>query len=318
MNCIDVQEKLFAADSLAGDAMPPELASHLQSCRGCAALQAKLVRLEAAERSLPAIADHSAAKKELLLLLHSRRPAARTPESPLRLLMRRGWQAKAVAAAVLVVLGATIWIALKRDARQVANITEPVTPTTGPVTRAGDSSVLDKLVDMNLDLADAATPAERNEIFAEQSAPLTATLEQIHLAPAEKELASTLLENGKWLSSNTDPFDEAERFDNVAGLLFDQLQQAAPAGDTTLLARLTRRYGLVAARLDDARAKLAKASARNPEQKRRYERLVHRQSEVEQRLQDLLQRAPEMSRKEIRKELEGIAKAGKRKGQNGK
>jgi hypothetical protein len=338
MNCKEIQEQLFAAESLSGDSVPPELAAHLHGCAACAALRVKLVRLEAAARSLPVLADSSDAKEDLLRQLQTRpalpalslskgslskgrRPDRTLDESPLRLLMRRGWQAKAVAAAVLVVLGGTIWVALTRDARQVARTTEPVMPTTGPVTRAaqaGDPSVVDKLVDMNLDLADAATPAERNEIFAEQAAPLTATLQQDHLAPEDKELASKLLENGKWLSSNTDPFDEAERFDNVAGLLFDQLQQAAPAGDTKVLARLTRRYGLVAARLDDARAKLAKVPARSPEQKRRYERLVRRQTEVEKQLQELLQRAPEMSRKEIRKELESIGKGGKKKGPNGK
>jgi len=318
MNCREIQEQLFAADGLSDDALPPELASHLQVCPACAALRSKLIRLEAAARSLPVLSDSSAAKQDLLRQLQPKRQPAPTIQSPVRLLMRRSWQAKAVAAAVLVVLGGTLWIALTRDARQVARTTGSVNPTTGLAAQAGDSSVVDRLVDMNLDLADASTPAERNEIFAEQSAPLTATLEQDHLAPQEKELASKLLENGKWLSSNTDPFDEAERFVNVAGLLFDQLQEAAPAGDAKVLARLTRRYGLVAARLDNARAKLADVKNLNPEQKHRYERLVRRQTEVEQRLQDLLQRAPEMSRKEIRKELEDIGKAGKKKKPPGK
>jgi len=137
-------------------------------------------------------------------------------------------------------------------------------PTTGLAAQAGDSSVVDRLVDMNLDLADASTPAERNEIFAEQSAPLTATLEQDHLAPRKKNWPASCWRTAKWLSSNTDPFDEAERLVNVAGLLFDQLQEAAPAGDAKVLARLTRRYGLVAARLDNARAKLADVKNLNP------------------------------------------------------
>ena len=323
MNCREIQEELFTADSLSGDALPPELASHLQACPACAALQLKLVRLEAAARSLPVLSGESAAKESLLRQLQpghqaaqGRRPPARPVESPLRLLMRRGWQAKAVAAAVLVVLGGTMWLALTRDTRQVARTSEP--RATGPVTQPADASVVDKLVDMNLDLADAATPAERNEIFAEQAAPLTATLEQDHLAPEDKELASKLLENGKWLSSNADPLAEAERFDNVAGLLFDRLQEAAPAGDAKAVAKLTHRYGLVAARLDNARAKLASAPNLSPEQKRRYEQLVRKQTEVEKRLQDLLQRAPEMSRKEIRQELEDIGKAGKKKKGAGK
>ena len=265
MNCSEIQEQLYAAESLSDEGLLPDLASHLRACPACAALRSNLVRLEAAAHALPSSQAGNDAKEDLLRQLQPRRrPATQPFESPLRLRMRRGWQASAVAAAILLVMAGTAWIVLTRSGRLQGR-------STGPgLAQATDSSVVDKLVDLNVDLAEAATPEERNEIFASQSAPLTATLEEDHLSPEEKELASKLLENGKWLSSNTDPLDEAERFDSVAGLLFDRLQAVAPAGDAKAVARVTRRYGIVAARLNDARAKLARHSVRSPEQKRRY------------------------------------------------
>jgi len=129
-------------------------------------------------------------------------------------------------------------------------------------------------------------------------------MDRAPLPADQKQLAVKLLENGSWLSSNPDPLDGAERFDEVAGLVLDQLNSAAVKDQPRAAARLSRQFKRLATHGLAPQMKRAKADRLDkPERKNRYERLVTNNEELNRRLQQILEASPNASRKEIRRQL---------------
>ncbi len=171
---------------------------------------------------------------------------------------------------------------------------------------------VDRLMQLNLDLAEADTPDQRARIYASNAAALQTALNRNPMPPDQKQLADKLMANGAWLSSNTDPLDGAERFDEVADLMLNQLQAATTAKQAKAAARLARQYQHIVNRGLNSQLKRAQnVPFDKPERKRRYDRLVARNAELDRRMKQLLDRASNPSPKEIRKQSKADSKVGR-------
>ncbi len=297
MNCTQAQEKIYAAEVLAEDALTSDLRAHLQGCADCQALLLNLQQIESAAKTLPAPAGTNAAKEAFLAQLQppasrmrigwpTRLPSLRSPH------LRNPWTL-AAAASIVLLLSAGAWLLIEHF------------QTKPPQVEA--ASVVDRLVDFNVELADAATPDERNQIFTAQAAALKQTFEDASLPADERELGAKLMENGVWFSMNNDPLASAEKFSDLADILLTRMKAAQAAGQTQKVARLSRLYGVVQAAGVDPQLKLAEtAGLKNPELAKRHAFMLRRNADLEQKFQDLVARSPEMSRRQINQELKQI------------
>jgi hypothetical protein len=98
--------------------------------------------------------------------------------------------------------------------------------------------VIEQLVDWNLELTEAATPADRDRIFADKHEKLKVRIGQAKLSDTDRELAENLLTNGVWLVKNDDPVEELNRFHRVADRLLEKMQHAADKADASQSERM--------------------------------------------------------------------------------
>ena len=166
--------------------------------------------------------------------------------------------------------------------------------------------LVERLVDWNLDLAQAGSRAERDRVYLAQAGQIKAALAKTKLATPDRELAETLLENGVWLTSHDDPVSEADRFTDIADRLVDRLDAATAAEDEKRAVRLADSYLRVTELGVDANLDRALASgALNAERKQNVERTRRRAARCAQRLTEILERHPEPRRKAIRRAMKG-------------
>jgi hypothetical protein len=264
------------------DAADPAVAAHLRTCPACQRFAAAAGGLERAWRDLPLPPDAEAAKAAFLARLPRRRP-------PLvvvlwrRLPLRRG-----LGGLLLLAVGLGLLALLPAPQAQAA------------------PDLVDRLVEWNLAIAEADSPAERQRRYADQAAHLESELRAGPVPAADAELARALFTNGTWLAGNDDPLAAAERFTDLTDRAHARLTKAAGAQDPNL-PRLLQRYhrllqGGVQAHLDKSEADAP------PERKGQLERLRRRDAERQQALAALLETTPEPTRKQIRQALDAVKK----------
>jgi hypothetical protein len=186
-----------------------------------------------------------------------------------------------------------------------------------PAESQASEDLLDRLLDENLALADVHSLQERTRVYEERIKPLTVRVPSANLGPEDRLLAGNLAETAAWLLQHDDPVEQAERFQIVAGYALTRMRGAAQQKAADAVARAAQRYQ----RLEEkVQRNLERARARplTPAKQRKLERISSRDAERIQVLTDLVQHAPDPSRKEIRKvlkELERLkARAGKKAG----
>lgn len=166
--------------------------------------------------------------------------------------------------------------------------------------------LVDRLVELNVDLAQSATPEERTRIFEEKAGELKVTLASAKLAPGDRELAESLLENGKWLTGNADPMAAADRFNDLADKFVTRMDAATTAKDEKRIIQLAGNYQKIAEAGIDPNLELAAAAAATDlEKKSTLERTASRQASLVKRLAEIVQRNPEPSRRAIHRAMKG-------------
>ncbi len=279
-----------ARDWLLRAALPEELASapadvaaHIRDCGDCQRLVQQLHRMERIwdEQPLPASAEMA---REQFLVRQAVKPAARTS---LMLVVAR-W---AVVACLLVCVTLTVFI------------------MSTPQKAHADSDVIDKLIDWNLELSESSTPAEREKLYSDRAESFKADLAASRLSNEDRQFGETLLHNGQWLTSNTEPLEEAVRFDALADRIVDRVQVAADSRDAIAAKKNANRYKRITEKGIDAKlareqAKAAKAARANEAYQRKLEKLMAREERRLKKLEVMQKNAPDPARKEIRKMME--------------
>jgi hypothetical protein len=292
MNCEHAQEAILLSDSPAAIllAADSELGRHVAECAVCQAFVQRLARVEMMTARLGLPANSEAARAAVLANVRQR---VQTPER--RLLLRPVW-ISAVAAVLVVGIGVGIWI-------QKSYLTP------APQQVAKGPAVMDQLLDWDLALADAEAPQERQALYTAQAATLQTAVQAASLNDEDRRFATTLLENGAWLSRNHDPVERTEKFCDLADLLVGRMDKAAAANDEQTVQRLGKHYGRVQKGIG---ANLARINANafvaptGPGAKRaeRLERIAKRQEEAERRLAVLAEKSPVKAQKALKRMLE--------------
>jgi hypothetical protein len=291
MDCCGARDWLFNADDPRPErCREPAVAEHLAGCPACRSLSAELSGLADAWRAMPLPDSADRARSAFLGRLPAR-------TLPLGRPARRAARPRVAAAAVILLgIGLGAWLLLP-----------------GPEAHAGPA-VIERLVDWNLELARAATPGERGEVYAAREGTLKRDVSRARMDDADRALADQLLENGDWLATHDDPIATADRFSAVADRLVARLEAASARKELKAAARYAKLQGLVAERGVADSLERAKASgALNFEQRRRLENLILRDESRMKTLVELLQRNPNLSRKEIRKAIDPRPKGPKKR-----
>jgi hypothetical protein len=293
MDCQQAQDMILLSDDPATAVVGGSaLAQHVGGCADCQSLVARLTRIESVAAGLPAPVEGSQAAR--LRTLERVRAEERTP-SPLRRLIRRPAFIGAIAASLLVALGITAWMWPDRQSvRQQA--------------------VVEELIDFDEALA-AATPQEREQLYAEQAPVLRSAVEHAPLSEADRRLAQAVLDAPA--NQALDPVARAERLGALSDLLVRQMGPAAAANDELAIQRLGRRFGRVqrgigAHRNDKGVADVVperslQGAQRLELQSQRLERMEQvrkRQEEARKRLQRLAERSPQKAQKQLQRMLE--------------
>jgi hypothetical protein len=285
MNCEQAQEEILLADEpaalLVGES---ELGRHVVGCAVCWAFAERLVRLEAMAGQLPLPANSDVAREEVRENLRGRMTPRRR-----RMFLRPAW-ISAMAAGLVIGIGVAMWL-------------KP-----GPAPTPQSPVVMDQLIDWDLALADAEAPQERAALYASQAATLQTAVQQASLNDEDRQFATTLLENGAWLSDHHDPVERTEKFCDLADLLMGRMDKAAAANDASAVQRLGKHYGRVQkgiganlARLD---ANAFIAPGNGAKRAERLERIAKRQEEAQRRLAVLAERSPKAAQKALTRMLE--------------
>jgi hypothetical protein len=166
--------------------------------------------------------------------------------------------------------------------------------------------VVERLIDLNLDLTQAQTPEERTRIYESQAADLKASLARTDLPPEDRKLAESLLENGELLTKKVDRIAEADRFDGIMAKLVARMDAATEAQDEKRMIQSADAFQRIAevgvmANLDMARA----SAAQDAKKKHKWEQMRSRHASRTTQVADIIDRHPEPSRKAIHKAMKG-------------
>lgn len=285
MNCQQAQEAILLGDNAKDAVFQAELGRHVAQCEACRSISQRLIELEKIAAQLP---TPGSAEGKSATLRHLRSLASR----PQRRLILQPVFLTAVAAVLIVgvVLGVYFY-----------NVNRPSPPT-----------VVDRLIDWNLALADAPTTQE-SSVYSARAAILQSEVHDADLSDDDRELASTLLQHGTWLSVNNDPLDRAEKFSDLSDLILLRMHRAAMNNDLKAMQRLSQRYDLVVrAGIGGNLARVSANGAVSPENKKKLERIAKRNAEQERKLELMAERASKALQRELRQALE----TSKRQGRN--
>jgi negative regulator of sigma E activity len=184
-------------------------------------------------------------------------------------------------------------------------------------TALASGDVVDRLVQLNIEMTKSRTQDERKRIYDEQIANIKVMFKKAAWSQEDQELAETLLENSHFLTSADDPMTEAERFNEIAEKIVSRMNVATNRKDEKRLMTLAAAYQQftelgVKANVDRAVA----AGVLNFEHKQRVERLALKDEKQVSKLAEILERNPEASRRAIRRILKGDSGKGKKAGKS--
>ncbi len=198
MNCETCRESILNSDdprlllalgTISGD--------HMSRCPSCYQFAHDLISIETAWRSIP---DHPHAETSKQNFLNRRYYSLGSGRagSPQRsyVINNSRWF---TAVCLFIALGSLVlffW------------------PTEKTATARPD--LIDKLVDWNLELSEAATCLDREKIFKDHSQALHDLLRSEKLSEKDAFLARQLLENGTWFAHHEDPIEELLRLNQLA------------------------------------------------------------------------------------------------------
>ncbi len=277
MICERVQDWLLRSERPGRLADAPEgVTLHVRACPACQDLIRCLERIEQKWRNEPVPVTAHAVRDSFMSRLN--------PPAQPRPTFRRWFApaASAIAASLLLAIGLSVWL------------------LSGTPKARGESDVLAQLVDWNMEMSEAGSAAERQQIFARKADSFKADLARAPLAGEDRRFAETLFENGAWLAANEEPLEEAERFDAVADQLLSRVETAANHQDGVAVKKFARQYDRVASQGIDAKLVRVEQPADSAKQAK-LEKIEARDAKRLQELERLHDKAAEPTKKELKK-----------------
>jgi len=290
MNCELVEETILLAEDpervAGGDS---EVSRHLAGCDACRGLFERLVRLERLSAAMPRPAESEASRVAVLEAVRSVTGGITRRElRPRRLAFVPAWIG-AVAATLVVGVGLSVvlW------------------PKPAPA-----ATVVERIIDWDLALADAPGAPEREALYTSQAGELQTLVSRSALDDEDRRFATTLLENGAWLRTNHDPVERTEKFCDLADLLVGRMDAAAAKDDALLVQRLGNHYGRVQRGIGRNLERIDGVASMAPERLKRLEKIQHRAEEQRRRLEALAEHSPKKAQRALRMLEQRRARAG--------
>lgn len=291
MDCRTAQERLLLEESTRPERLPPgALADHVSACAACQRRLGDLARIEQTWRAIP-LPTNAQTGPDRFLKQFPPASAALPPTRNSRPKLPVRWL---VAASILIVaaISGGLFIA--------------------PPHATASTDVVERLVDWNLSLAHAPSVIERGQIYADYVTRFQDELKRAEVPAHDRDLVQTLLERAPELVRIPDPLAEADRFNELAEKLLARMSDAAQGGDTRRINQSAALYRRVAELGIEPKLEVLEASrSLDFERQRRLERLILQDSDRMNTLVKLLERAPDSSRKQIKRVL-GITRRKKR------
>ena len=288
MDCREIQDWLLEWGVAPPEGVPAEVAEHLRTCRQCAGLAARIAQVDQAVGDLPEAPGTQQAKQRFFQKLQNIQAGQAAPALRLgRRIVARviRWQ-YAAAAMVLLAAGAGLW-----------------TLVAGPGNDAQAATVVERLVDWNLELASMPTVEERKGLYAAQASQLQKLVDTTAATSEDGALARSLLRSGAGFCGSSDPLVDAEIFSTVADVLAPQV---APAGKPN--PKAIKRRANLSARIEQKGViqrleKVESSGKLEGERASRLEKVIRHNDRYQAHLTSLLPRVPESDRHEIRRAL---------------
>jgi len=228
MDCIQTRDWLLQAEHVNRYTELPleeaaRLQAHLETCTDCRGLQQKVLHLESRWRAQPLVPSAQAVDRSREAFLRRLPQPADTDN---HVILRGPWLTRPVAArwlmaaVLLLAVGLGSWMML--------------IPSRTP----SAETLVGRLLDWNLDLTKTPAGPEHDRL-ANHAGAFQAEIHKARLAPEDRELAQTLLENGAWLAQHHNPIEQLEGLNGVADRLMDQM---AKVQDPRKAAELAAQY----------------------------------------------------------------------------
>ena len=292
MSCEPAREWLLNADYPEKlEAAPSDVAEHVRSCAACQGLSRDLIELERQWRGIPVSPRAEASKAAFLARLEKPPAPASAPPKPRRRAAFYYWSA---AALLLIAAGSGVLFF-------------------GPGRNAeAHSDVIDQLVDWNLDLSEASA-VDRQRIYSDRRNKLQKSIVNAKLDPTDRDLAENLMANGTWLVEHEDPVEELQRFNVMADQLLDQVKSSS-VSNAVRADRFARQFRKVNERgIDSKMERIRAIAAADPERRKLVNRILKHDKERAVEIDEILERSPDITKKELRAALDLSQKRHKHK-----
>lgn len=283
MTCDLIRDWLLNADNPADLANAPcDVAEHVTGCAGCLHLQQDLLNLEQRWRGLPLPAQAEKSKTSFLVQLQNPPTQSRLAAKPRRWRTLVRWGA---VASLFLLLGGVLFF----------------WPT--PQVVEAHPDVLDDLIEWNLQMTEAPTPAERKALYRERNETLRKALRLAKLNQQEHELGESLLDNGAWMADNEDPIEELSRYHLVADRLLERVHLSS--ADANQSDRFAKQFRKINERgIDAAIERIKPEKFTDPEHHVKFNKLMREDVERAERVKKLIEKAPDLTRKELKKAMD--------------
>ena len=293
MTCERAQHWILAV-ALPGELAraPREIGDHIRQCDSCQRLIQRVARLEENWRQQPVPASAERAQAVFLQrLAEPPEPIIRQPQLPRRNLWLARWM---VAACVVAIIGLSIGVGVF---------------STSSVARAENADVIDRMIDWNLQMSEASTLEDRQQLFVEHAETFKTDLAKANLSESDRAFADNLMETGTWLAANTEPVEEADKLTTLADQIVTRAQISGKPMDEKKTARFVQQYQKVAQNIEAKVEKAEAVAAANPaaspaEHAKKLEKIEARENKRLETLAKLQEKMPEASKKEIKAMIE--------------
>lgn len=170
----------------------------------------------------------------------------------------------------------------------------------------GAPDVVDRLIDWNLDIAQAKKFEERNRIYSQQESDLKATLASAELPQEDRSLADAIMDTSIWLTKNDEPVATAERYNEIAEKLVDRLIAATANRDETRIVKLADAYRRLADRgVEPSFVQAVASKDLDAADKKKLAQVVNQEETRSQRIEQMIERNPAPSSKALRRGIKG-------------